>query len=433
MPTLEQAISEHEFRLLFVQELGWERGTGALSFPARGRTWPVEVIAHKRGLQVCWCRTDRYTLLNRYLIRDIHARLSKLVHENILILTCDNPRKQVWAWAVRRPDGDRFRHREHPFFSARPPALFLERLKRLEFTLAEEEHADLTGAVNRVRTALDTSADTSVDLFVKRPAYAVRSDALALAARAGDTSAFHRFVLLHLPLARNGSKRLRRWFGMPPEDAEQIAVLGLLTACKRFDPTRGIQFSTYGIWWIRQACQKYGAPAALFIRVPPHVLWPCLRHQFAVNIARIAGGPEEAHRCHTAFLEAGHRLGRRWTAYHRARAVESLTDRQVMRNARRIREPLPPSDTALIREEVVARMRVAVDRLHPRYADVIRRRFGMGCEEETLNEIGTAAGLTRERIRQIEAKGLSLLRKSLDGLVDEWWVNDEEPDEAEED
>lgn len=105
--SLVAALAEHQFGSLFVQDLGWERGTGRYTITARGADWPAEVVAHKRGLQVCWCRTDRRTLLNRYLIRELHNRLTQQVRENILIVSCEEPRKQVWAWAIQKADGDK--------------------------------------------------------------------------------------------------------------------------------------------------------------------------------------------------------------------------------------------------------------------------------------------------------------------------------------
>ena len=421
--SLAAALSEHRFGSLFVEGLGWERGTGSHAFAARGRNWSADVVAHKRGLQVCWCRADRHTLLNRYLVRDIHARLTKLVHENILILSCDEPRKQVWAWAIRRTDGEKVRHREPPFFSAEPPAHFVERLGKLEFTRAEDETAGLAGATNRVRSALD--ADPAFASFVEKPARAVKSDGPAGAMKAGDPDAFHRLVLLHRPLARAGSKWLTRCFGLPPEDAEQIGLLGLTAAARRFDPARGRPFSTYASWWIRQAGRRHGPEAALLVRIPQHVLWPCFRHSFARAAAMSAGGPDAARRRHDEFEAADKTLANRWPLYVRARRIESLAERETWRRAIALRDRVPAPDAELSREQVVARVRAAVEQLHPRHADIIRRRFGLGCEEETLNGIGIEAGLTRERIRQLEAKGLVRLRDLLSDLVPDWWVEGE--------
>ena len=425
--SISAALAEHRFGTLFSEHLGWERGTGSNAFTVRGKSWSVEVVACKRGLQVCWCRTDRHTLLNRYLIRDIHVGLTKLVHENILILSCDAPRKQVWAWTIRGAEGGKLRHREHPFFSHTPPPVLLQRIAGLAFTLEEEESAGLTDALNRVRSALDT--DPAFELFVKKPAYAVRSDTLAEAMRAGDPAAFHRFILLHRPLALAGSKWLSRWFGLSPEDAEQIGILGLIQAARRFDPARGLQFSTYAMWWIRQAGQRSGPTAALLVQLPSYVLWPCIRHSFTLNTVRTESGPDGVERKQREFEATDPTLAKRWPFYVQARRIESLAERETWRRAATIRDNVSAPDARLTREQVATRVRAAVERLHPRYAEIVRRRFGIGCAEETLIGIGNEMNVTRERIRQLEAKGLAWLRDWLADLVPDWWLDSESADD----
>lgn len=281
-----------------------------------------------------------------------------------------------------------------------------------------------------MRTALDV--DAVLDLFAKRPTLAVKSDQLAVAMASGDTTAFHDFVLFHRRLAREVSKCLQRWFGMPEEDAEQIGILGLLVAARRFRPELGYQFSTYATHWIKQSCQRNGPPAALPIAIPHYVLWPCFRH--ALELAKaLGGGPDAAIRKHDEFKAADETVGSRWPFYVQSRQIESLAERETWRRAVPLRDPVPDPDAELSREQVATRVRAAVERLHPRYADVLRRRFGIDCEAETLNEIGQSVGLTRERIRQLEAKGLARLRMSLADLVPDWWVGtedtfDDEPD-----
>src|SRR5262249_54440191 len=156
----------------------------------------------------------------RGLLRKVQRIVAQTCHEHILVFCCERPRRQVWQWAIRLPDGRKLRHREHPFFSASPPAPFLNRLSGLRFTLDEEEGVTLVHALERVRRVLDATAD--LNLFVRRPKYAQRSDELARAMRGGDQDALNRFLLFHLPLARKVSQRLCRWFSVLPEDAEQI-------------------------------------------------------------------------------------------------------------------------------------------------------------------------------------------------------------------
>jgi hypothetical protein len=234
MDALADCLQDHRLTALFIDVLGWDRASGIMTLTAAGHPLTFRTIAQKRGLRVVSCSTDRVVLLNRGLLRRLQNLVARIVHEHILVFSCEEPRKQVWAWAVRLPDGRKLRHREHPFFSATPPEPFLNRLKQLRFRLEEEDSVTLVDALDRVRRALDTTSE--LNLFARRPWYATRSDQLARRMQQGDQDADRDFILLHLPLARKLSERLVRWFGMPEEDAEQIAVIGLIQAARRFRP-----------------------------------------------------------------------------------------------------------------------------------------------------------------------------------------------------
>jgi RNA polymerase primary sigma factor len=411
MDALTDHLRDHRLAALFIDVLGWDRASGTQELAADGRSLSFQTIAHKRGIQVLWCSADRVVLVNRGLLRKFQKLVTRSAHEHILIFSCEEPRKQVWAWCVRLPDGRKLRHREHPFFSAAPPGLFLRRLEQLRFSLEEEEGVTLSDALDRVRRVLDIAPEQH--LFVRWPRYAARSDELARAMRQGDIGAFHRFVLLHLPLARKISQRLQRWFGMPAEDAEQIAFIGLIKAAHRFQPERGFQFSTFATWWIKQACQRYGPEAALLIHVPDYAFWSCFRHAIAVERLRLSGGPS-AVRDHVCEMELMNpKLAARWHAYLRARNVGTLSDRRLLREARAIPAPTRPPLENLLRAETAIQVRIALGRLHPRDAEVLRLRYGLDGPECTLEEIGQQMGRTRERIRQIEQRAEDKVRTLL--------------------
>jgi len=183
----------HDFRTLFVERLGWDHASGTIAAEADGLAYRFDIIAHKRGFQVIHCRADRYTLFNRRRLRSLQKQILRVAHEHIVIYSCEEPKKQVWQWAVHMPDGQRLRHREHPFFSSSPSDGLVTRLRSLRFTLAEEERVTLVDALDRVRRALDTRAD--LDLFVNKPRYAEKSDRLAMAMRAGGEPAHLRWTV----------------------------------------------------------------------------------------------------------------------------------------------------------------------------------------------------------------------------------------------
>jgi RNA polymerase sigma factor (sigma-70 family) len=365
------------------------------------RHFEFEAVAQKRGFQVLLCIADRRVLFNRGLLRRIQGLVSKTIHEHILIYSCNRPPKQVWQWAVRMPDGRKLRHREHPFFSGSPPASLLSRLKGFRFSLDEEADVTFVDALQRVRTALD--APPELNLFARRPWYAERSDKLAVAMAQGDEGAFHAFILLHRPLARHIAKRLQRTFGMDADDAEQIGVIGLIEAARRFNPERGTQFSTYATYWVRQACQRFGPDAALFIRLPAYFVESFL--PFQRHIEKLAShGPARA-KDELARLGAEDRwFLPRWMAFERAMNVRSLSHRGEPEyfEARSLQaavedEPLQ----RVLYEERVERIRAAMACLNERDRRFLRLRYGMEGGPQTLDEIGQTAGITRERVRQI--------------------------------
>ncbi|GIW83161.1 MAG: hypothetical protein KatS3mg105_4968 [Gemmatales bacterium] len=350
---------------------------------------------------------------NRGLLRRVQQRLGKEYHEHIAIYSSEKPPKQVWQWAVRLPDGRRLRHREHPFFSASPPIPFLTRLRGLQFTLEEEENATLLDALKRVRMALDTAAD--LNLFAKRPWYAKRSDELARAMKQGVPGAFEQFVEFHLPLARKASRMLIRWFGMEPDDAEQTAVIGLVQAARRFDPELGYQFSTYASYWIRQSCQRYGPEFAFRIRIPSHAFWPCYKLQFELQRLIASHGPAKAQRLFNRRLRAESISPEHWKAFQASLETETFSDtsKDEFRELRNITDKTSGPIAELQRAELKSIVRDALQHLRPRDAEVIMLRYGIENAEHTLEEVGQILGVTRERVRQIQARAEDRLQHLL--------------------
>jgi RNA polymerase sigma factor (sigma-70 family) len=241
---------------------------------------------------------------------------------------------------------------------------------------------------------------------------AERSDELARAMKVGDADAFQRFIELHRPQVQRISKRFCRWFALPEEDAQQNGILGLLKAARRFDPERGIQFSTFAHWSVWQACRRFGFSAALFIHIPDRVIWTFVRH--AIALERMQGTASSARiRDRLEDLELlNPLLAEGWQGYVRATTVASLSDRTMpeYRQAHRLPASVPAPSDRSTRLEAVAAVRAAIKRLRPRDAQVVRLRYGLDGEEHTLEQIGQLMGLTRERVRQIQNRAERKLR-----------------------
>ncbi len=401
MDDLSAFLAKHDFKTLFIEALGWDHASAACDVAMDDRQFHFEQIAHKRGFQILHCAADKYTLFNRGRLRSLQKQLLKIAHEHVVIYSCEEPRKQVWQWAVRLSDGRRLRHREHSFFSAAAPDPLVGRLRQIRFSLHEEEQVTLVDALDRVRAALDTVADQN--LFVNKPGYAERSDQLAMAMQNGDSAAFHRFVEFHLAMARWGAKKWRRYFnGVEEEDRAQIATIGLLQAALRFEPAHGYQFSTYAYHWVRQACQRFGPKDSQLIRVPPHALWKCFSIRVRVN-RLISRGESDAV---VSLLEHLHdrspQLAEYWRRYCIATSVRSLSDPHEPEYAasRLLPEAIGDPASPLQQHDLATAIAASIETLPPNDARMIRLRYGFDGEPQTLEEIAQIAGLTRERIRQ---------------------------------
>lgn len=197
--------------------------------------------------------------------------------------------------------------------------------------------------------------------------------------------------------------------GLTLSDRIQAGNIGLMHAAERFNHRHGTRFSTYAVFWIRQAINRAVADTGRTIRLPVHVHETINRINSARETARAATGQESnVDKLAEIVKLSPSRIRGILTA---SEDVVPLED--VWRTVAEFPdETVQTPEIHLSVNELRHLTRICLGILNPKEEHVIRRRFGIGCDEQTLEAIGKSYGLTRERIRQIEAKALKKLRHS---------------------
>ncbi len=244
------------------------------------------------------------------------------------------------------------------------------------------------------------------------PSRALRERLARIAALEADVEQARRELTeANLRLVVSVAKRYR-WSGMPLLDLVQEGNIGLMKAVERFQYRRGFKFSTYATWWIRQAITRAIADRGRVIRLPVHVVEDLQRinrgrQALAARLGRDPGVDELA-------AETGVPASRVRLILDAMAPPMSLDapigEEAVLGDLLEDPAGVSPADEVVDRD-MAGHVDRALDTLSPREQMVLRLRFGFGnSHDHTLEDIGARLGVTRERIRQIEARALRKLR-----------------------
>lgn len=216
-------------------------------------------------------------------------------------------------------------------------------------------------------------------------------------------SATEHLIREHLPYVRRFASRNVEE-GEDPEDVFQVAFMGLQRSTRRFDPERGYRFLIYATYWMRQAIMRWRADEGAAIRIPVHRNEKVTKLDHALDRLDVRVGGAVSDLDLAEELEWAIDEVRQFRGIPReAEYPASLDDWDNLL-------PEPPEVDVFGQAETERIVTDALADLPERQADVIRMRFGIGRDSDmTLEEIGQIYGVTRERIRQIEAKGLDRL------------------------
>lgn len=294
--------------------------------------------------------------------------------------------------------------------SADPVRLYLREIGTVPLLTGEEEVA----LAKRIQAGLaaapkiaELDAPDSVPIISEEEQQALRETL------ADGQAATEHLTSANLRLVVSIAKRYARG-GVQLLDLIQDGNLGLMRAVEKFDHERGFKFSTYASWWIRQAISRSAAEQARTIRLPAHLV-------------------DQVNRITRVQRDLLQELGREPTLDETARGADLEPERvrellQVSRDPLSLDSPRGEEDDASLGDfiedldadapvEVATRamlgeaIREVLGELNERERQVMAMRFGLdGSRPSTLEDVGKAFGVTRERVRQIEAKTLAKLR-----------------------
>ncbi len=231
----------------------------------------------------------------------------------------------------------------------------------------------------------------------------------------GDQEALKRLVESNLRFVVSYTKRYRG-LGLSYLDLIHEGSLGLMEAAKRFDSERNVKFISYAVWWVRQAIFHALSEHSRVFRLPQKLSGQVskvesARDRLAAELERPPTTEELAQKTDLSEEQVQALLLASGDDVSLSAAVGDEGSMELGDTLEQ--DTIPSAELEMIRSSFEERIQAMVSDLEEKEREVIRMRFGLDGEEpRTLQEIGEALGLSRERIRQIESKAKEKLRRS---------------------
>lgn len=285
----------------------------------------------------------------------------------------------------------------------------------LELPVLDDVQIDrLESELSAEGVALDDPVKTYLKEIGRVPLLTVEQETrLAEAARAGDEQARRRLSEANLRLVVSVAKRYAGR-GLPFLDLIQEGNLGLMKAAEKFEPERGFRFSTYATWWIRQAITRAIADQGRTIRIPVHLVESINRvKKTAGDLLRTNGREPTVEEIAVRLEMEPDRVRELMQLAQDPISLETPVGEEEDAHLEDFIQdeeagiPVDEAGRQLLRRELMN----VLKSLTPREERVIALRFGLeDGRARTLEELGREFNVTRERVRQIEAKALRKLR-----------------------
>ena len=231
----------------------------------------------------------------------------------------------------------------------------------------------------------------------------------------GDKAALQKLIESNLRFVIKIAKKYRK-SGLPFLDLINEGNIGLMEAARRFDPERGVRFTSYAVWWIRQAILHYLSQATQVFRVSPKTA--NILYRVATTLAKRRSQDNETLTREALAAEIGVTLNELNSSLEASAGTLSL-DHPIDEAGDLVlgdtleQGIIESAEEIAIQQHLKEQIAESLGSLSNMEEKVLRLRFGLDSDDPmTLKEIGDRMNLSRERIRQIEAQALGKLRKS---------------------